>query len=248
MENMLKNRIAIITGAASGIGRASALLFADEGAKIVVSDLNEPMGNEVVKEIKEKGGEAIFVKCDVSSEAEVKSLIEKTVEEFEGIDIIFNNAGMAQPWRPIEVMPTEELKKIMDVNFYGPWYGMLHALPYLEKSEHAVILTTSSCSGLQPQKGSAAYCASKAAVNMLSNCAAKDLGKKGIRCVTLCPSVTSTPILGGVSEQQMANMVKAVPLKRIAQPEDQARAALFLVSDLAGYITAVNLKVDGGSL
>jgi NAD(P)-dependent dehydrogenase (short-subunit alcohol dehydrogenase family) len=248
MEKMLKDRVAIITGAASGIGKASALLFAEEGAKVVISDLNEKAGNEVVELINNTGGEAFFVKADVSSEEDVKNVIERTVERFGGIDILFNNAGIAQPWRPFEEMPIEELKRIMDINFYGPYYGAKYALPYLEKSKHAVILTTSSCSGVQAQKGSSAYCASKAAINMLSNCMAKDLGKKGIRVNTVCPSVTSTPILDGVSEQQMANMVKAVPLKRIAQPEDQARVALFLASDLAGYVTGQNVKVDGGSL
>jgi len=248
MDNLLEGRIAIITGATSGIGKASALLFAEEGAKIAVAGRNEQAGKSVVQEIKDKGGSAVFIKTDVGVEDDVKNLIEQTVKEYGGIDILFNNAGMAQPWRPFEEMPTDELKRVMDINFYGPYYGVKYALPYLEKSKCPVILTTSSCSGVQAQKGSSAYCASKAAINMLSNCMAKDLGKKGIRVNTLCPSVTDTPILGGVSEQQMANMVKAVPLKRISQPLDQARVSLFLVSDLSSYVSGQNLKVDGASL
>lgn len=243
---MLKDRIAIITGAASGIGKASALLFSEEGAKVVIADLNEQAGNEVVQLIKNNGGEALFVKADVSSEEDIKNVIEQTVEKFGGIDILYNNAGIVQQERPFEEMTTEEFKKIMDINLFGPYYGSKYALPYLEKSKHAVILTTASVASFNAQKRIIGYCVSKAAVNMLSNCMAKELGKKGIRVNTINPAVTLTPLLGTVSEKKLAGAVRGIPLGRVAQPEDQARVALFLVSDLAGYVSGQNVRVDGG--
>ena len=241
----LDEKVVVITGATSGIGEASAKLFAHNGAKVVVSGRSVERGEQIVKEIKNDGGNATFIQCDTCVEEDAKSLIEKAICAYGRLDILFNNAGVMLPSMEVERMPVEEWRTTFDTNITGYFLVTRYAKPYLLESK-GVILNTASVAGMQHYAAgrSYAYSASKAAVIQFSHQMAKNYGEEGIRVNCICPGIIQTPMLHGRDPKIYEDRI---PLGRVGTSEDVAKAALFLVSDDAAYLTGVVLPVDGGA-
>jgi len=247
----MEGKAGLVTGAGSGIGRASALAFAREGAKVMVSDVNEETGKETVKLIEEAGGIASFLKCDVSNEEEVAALVNATVSMFGKLDFAHNNSGINNKLAPIGEMESSEWDKVIQVNLYGTFYALKHEVTAMSKTGGGAIVNTSSGAGIMGNQDLAPYVASKFGVNGLTKTAALEYGSKGIRVNAICPGMTLTPVLeayfSAAPEQEQA-MSASIPLGRLAKPEDQANAAVFLCSDLAAFISGEVLSIDGGFL
>ncbi|MFD1067665.1 SDR family NAD(P)-dependent oxidoreductase [Oceanobacillus locisalsi] len=239
----LKDRIAIITGGASGIGRAVAERFGLEEAVVIIADLPQADGESVVQSIKKKGGKAEFIPTDMTKRFEVDSLIQTVIKRYKKIDIFHNNAGIAMPVTDIEDVGEKEYQKIMDINVKGAFYGIQAVAPHMKQAGEGVILCTGSTSASRPRAGLNIYAASKGALIALAKSVALELAPFGIRVNSLSPVVTETSM---VDEEQRSKFVKTIPLGKVAQPTDMANTALFLVSDESSMITGVDLEVDGG--
>jgi NAD(P)-dependent dehydrogenase (short-subunit alcohol dehydrogenase family) len=243
-------RTAVITGSASGLGRATALLFAQKGANVVVSDMNEAGGNETVAMIESAGGKAIFVACDVSDENQVNALVAKAVETFGSLDAMVNNAGIGGVWNPTHTYPTDNFKKVMDINTTGVFYGIRAALEVMLPQGKGAIVNVSSVSGLVGFPNNIAYAASKHAVIGLTRSAALEYAKKGIRVNAVCPVFTITPMVEGMLEflggDFREKLEKSIPMKRYGQPEEIAESIVWLCSDASSFITGHSLPIDGG--
>lgn len=240
----LKDKVAIVTGGTSGIGAASALLFAEEGAKVVVVGRNEERGNNIVNQIKENKGEAIFVKADMLNPADMDALLKATIDTYGKLDILFNNAGIAIS-NSLEEFTYEDFDVVIDANLRSPFQMCKKAMPYILQTK-GTILNTSSISGVVTHSNGYAYNSSKAGLISLTKVLAKDYAAQGIRVNAICPGVTETPILGSVNEEQMKYLNASIPMLRTGTPMEIAKAALFLVSDDASYVTGAALVVDGG--
>jgi NAD(P)-dependent dehydrogenase (short-subunit alcohol dehydrogenase family) len=249
----LSGKVAIVTGAASGIGRASAFAFSREGAKIVAVDIDRTPGEESVEQIRQHGGDAFFDRADVSSEAEVKSLVDRTIARWGRIDILFNNAGVVLV-KPLEETTEADWDRLMSVNLKAVFFAVKYTVPHMRRAGGGVILNTGSIGSLVGQVGTPAYIASKGAVALMTKSLALDYGRDGIRVNCLCPGITDTPMLrehmghGSAGEANIRKRLARVPLGAILKPEDVARAALYLVSDDSAGITGVMHLVDGGLL
>lgn len=250
----LKDKVAVITGAASGIGRASAVMFAREGAKVVVSDIEDAGGQETVKRIISAGGDALYVHADVSRATDVERMIRATVEAFGRIDVLFNNAGYYRRPYNLEQTTEEEWDKMYAVNVKGVFWGAKFAVPEMKKTGGGVILSTASMSGVRP-KANLAYASAKAAVIAMTKSLAVQLAPYHIRVNVINPVATETPLLkkffGAETDEQMEEArkqrLKSIPLGRTAEPEDIAYAAVYLASDEARMLTGASLNVDGGN-
>jgi len=250
----LTGKIVLITGAASGIGRASALLFAHEGAAIAVVDRDLPGAKATVEEIAAAGGTAIALEADVSKSADSQRMIGATIERFGRLDILYSNAGIISPGL-LHTVSEDEWDRVIAINLTANFLACKYALP--ELMQHGgVILVTASVAGLEGRTAHAAYCASKAGViNMIRN-VAMDYARFGIRANCLCPGGVATNIakeaLAGLSDAAKAKLAKwsgeTVPMARIAQPEELASAALFLCCDDSTFVTGTAMVVDGGSI
>lgn len=240
----LKDKVAIVTGGTSGIGTASAKLFAKEGANVVVVGRNEERGNKVVKDIKDDGGEAFFVKVDMNSQDDMDALFEKTVDKYGKIDILFNNAGI-QISAPLEDFEYDDFANVIYTNLSAPFLMSKKAMPFLLKTK-GTILNTASIAGVVTHGYGYAYNTSKTALISLTKVLAKDHAAMGVRVNAVAPGMTVTPILDSMTEEEIEYFKSTIPMGRVAQPEDIANAALFLVSDDAAYITGEVLLVDGG--
>ena len=245
----LADRVAIITGAGSGMGRASAILFAKEGAKVVAADLNEETGKETVDQIKANGGEAVFVKVDVSKEDDVKNLIKATVDNYGKITVVFNIAGRPQQTKALEQIQSDEWDNIMAINVKSIFFTTKHALPELKKTK-GVIVNVASVGGERPRPGSLAYATSKGAVINMNRALAVELAQYDIRVNCINPGPTDTPMMYGFIpefNEEIKNIIgSGTPLRCWVQPEDIAYAGLFLASDEASKITGTDLPVDSG--
>ena len=239
-----ENKVALITGATSGIGEATARLFANLGANVVLCGRNTQKGRVIESDILKNGNEACFIQCDISKEEQAKNLIVKTVEKYGKIDILFNNAGVMLPSMEIERMSSEEWLKTFDININGMFFVTKYAKPYLLK-EKGTIINNASIAGLQYYAAgrSYAYSASKAAVVQFSHQMAKNYAQEGIRVNCIAPGIVDTLILG---DRDRSEYAKRVPLGRLAEPEDVAKVVAFLASDDASYLTGVVLPIDGG--
>ena len=249
----LEGKVAIVTGAASGIGRATALLFADEGASVMVADIFEEGGRKTAEMISQKHGreKSSFVKTDVGLEDEVKTMVDSTIEKFGKLDVLFNNAGIYE-WIPVEETPTEMWDRIIDVNLKGPFLGTRYAVPHLKKTR-GVIVNTSSSLGVAGAPESAAYAASKHGVIGLTKASALDLAKFRIRVNCICPGSIDTKMQAREFEHSKdpERFRKAYdmiyPIGRIGKPEEVAELVLFLATDRSSFITGTPFLIDGGA-
>jgi 3-oxoacyl-[acyl-carrier protein] reductase len=247
----LPNKVALITGSGSGIGRASAVLFSQEGAKIAVVDIDEKSGQETVRLIRQQGRDAFAIRADVTKASDTERMVQETLNRYGRVDILFNNAGICNMPTPIEEVQEELFDKIMDVNVKGVFLGCKYGVPIMKKQGGGVIVNTASISGVRPRPGLSIYSASKGAVILLTKGLAIELAPHNIRVNCINPVATETPMMtsvhpGGIVEEKRKILLSTIPLGRINQPEDIARSALYLASDEASMVTGVCLDVDGG--
>lgn len=241
----LEGKAAIITGSARGIGKATAVKFVKEGAKVVVCDVNIEQVNETVEELKKLGGEAIGLKVDVTNRESIKKLFEDAVAAFGKIDVVVNNAGITADGALLK-MTEEDFDKVINVNLKGVFNCGQAAAAYLTENGGGVILNASSVVGIYGNYGQTNYAASKWGVIGMTKTWAKELGKKGVRVNAVAPGFIMTPMTEKMPEKVLEMMRDKSPLKSLGQPEDIADAYCFLASDEARFITGTVLSVDGG--
>ena len=254
VDGRLEGKVAVITGAASGQGRAAARLFAKEGARVVVADLNDEGAQEVVRDITDSGGEAATARVDVSREAEVEDMIRQAVEEFGRLNVLFNNAGVGystsdrMKMASVVETPEKDWDTILAINLKGVAMGCKHAIPIMEEQGGGAIVNNASINALVGLPGADAYTAAKGGIVSLTRVLAVDWGPKNIRINCLCPGGVETPMIAPVlsDEQVLSLMRESTPLGRLARPEEIAQVALFLASDEASYLNGAILPVDGG--
>ena len=256
MAKKFDGRVALVTGGASGIGKVTAQIFAREGARVIVStDANIKGGEETVKLIKGAGGEAAFVKCDVSRAADVEAMVSRCVSLYGRLDYAFNNAGIGPDGKRVPVVnivdcPEEVWDRTIAINLKGVFLCLKYEMKQMFKQKYGVIVNTSSVGALKPVPGFCAYTASKSGLNGLTKSAALEGAAFNVRVNTIMPGPTDNTLLfeyltgaqPGVRDQ-MANMI---PMKRVAHPEDMAEAVVWLCSDAAGFITGIAMPIDGG--
>ena len=241
----LQDRVAIITGGGRGIGRTTALLFAQEGARIVVADVDEVGGQETVAAIEDRGGEAVFVATDVADADQTRALAEAAVDAFGQVDILVNNAGITRD-ATLKKMDEEAFDLVVDVNLKGVFNCTKAVLPYMKESPHGRILNAASVVGLYGNFGQTNYVASKSGVIGMTKTWARELGREGITVNAVAPGFVETTMVETVPDKVMAMLKEKTPLRRLGRPEDIANAYLFLASDEAAFITGTVLSVDGG--
>ncbi len=245
----LSGKVALITGAGSGMGRAAAILFAREGAKVGVVDVNEASAKETAAEISKSGGAAFAMRADVSNSEDACAMADETARRFGGLDISYNNAGIEGEGGFLAQLSEEGFDRVIAINLRGVWLGMKYALPHLIKRGGGSIINTASVAGIVAIKGAAAYCAAKAGVISLTRVAALEYGRYNIRANCICPGVIDTPMARRVSEEggvtsQSNNRLSV--LGRVGSADEIARTALFLASDDAPFATGAPFIVDGG--
>lgn len=241
-----KNKVVIVTGSGSGIGRATAIAFAKEGAKVVVSDIHEQDGEETVNLIKASNGEAYFIKCDVSSEPEVKNLVDKTVEKYGKLDCAYNNAGIeGKPCTTIECS-TDNWDRTINTNLKGVWLCMKYEIPAMLKNGKGSIVNCSSIAGLVGFETIPAYVASKHGVIGLTETAALEFAKQNVRVNAVCPGAIHTPMLERFTQGEEEEMAEQDPMGRVGKPEEIADSVLWLCSDKSSYVTGQAIAIDGG--
>ncbi len=245
----LENKVAIITGAGSGIGKSTALLFAEEGAKIVLTDINEEHGNSVFKEIEANGGVAIFIKADTSKAEDSEMTVKKTIEKFGQLDIAINNAGIGGPTETIGNYAIEDWDKVISINLSGVFYGMHYQLPEMEKTGKGSIINVASILGQVGFANSCAYVAAKHGVVGLTKNAALEYGKTGVRVNAVGPAFIETPMVkDSLSEEAYNSLAEMHPMGRLGQPNEVAELFLWLASDKASFSTGAYYPIDGGYL
>ena len=245
----LANKVALITGAGSGMGKSAALIFAQEGAKVAAVDINEAQVKETAGEIAKNGGEAIALRADVSNSENVKRVVDETVAKFGGLNIVYNNAGIEGDSNFLSNMTEEQFDRVIAINLRGVFLGMKYALPHLVKAGGGSIINQASIAGLIAVRGGAAYAAAKAGVIALTRVGALEYGRYNIRVNAICPGAIETPMAQRIRQGQPPNP-KAIQrisvLGRMAEPEEIAKVALFLASDDSSFATGAPFIIDGG--
>lgn len=250
----LKGKVAIITGAVSGMGKEAAVLFASEGAMVVAADRVSDGSESLINTIKSAGNEAIYVQADVSSSVDVRNMIEAAVDTYGGLDILYNNAGVAGPVANTIDTTEMEWENVIDINLTGVFLAMKYAIPQMIKRGGGVIINTGSSHGVIGGPNFSAYCASKAGVINLTRATAIEFAGKNIRINCLCPGITSTPMNDYILAHIPYNTEKKgiggggmqIPMGRPGKPEEIARVALFLACEDSSYMTGAVVLADGG--
>lgn len=248
---LVENKIAVITGGASGIGEATAKTYAEHGASVVVADIDEEGAKKTVNDIVADGGEATFVRTDVTEEENIKQMIEVTVEEYGGLNVLFNNAGTEGALANFAEYEAEDFDHVVDINLRGTFYGMKYGIQAMLADGGGSIISTSSVASATGIMGRAGYSASKAGINGMTRAAAMEYAEDGIRVNVILPGIVATPMQDRVAVQRpdttdRYEISEAMPGR--AKPKELANAVLFLGSDLASRITGVTLPVEGGFL
>jgi NAD(P)-dependent dehydrogenase (short-subunit alcohol dehydrogenase family) len=249
MAGLIAGKVALITGGGSGIGRASALTFAREGAKVVVADVAVEGGEETVQLIQQRGGEAIFVKADVSRAAEVEALVARAVQTYGRLDCAHNNAGIEGAAATTIDYAEDAWERVLAINLKGVWLCMKYEIPQILKQGGGAIVNTASTAGLVGYRGGSAYVASKHGVVGLTKTAALEYAKAGVRVNAVCPGAIDTPMMGrltGHRPQRAERMAAAEPVGRMGQPKEIAEAVVWLCSEAASFVTGHAMAVDGG--
>jgi NAD(P)-dependent dehydrogenase (short-subunit alcohol dehydrogenase family) len=245
----LANKVALITGAGSGMGREAAELFASEGARIAVADVNEASAKETAASIIKAGGKAIALKADVSNSEQVQAMVAAAADQLGGLDIVYNNAGIEGNSDFLAQMKEEDFDRVIAINLRGVWLGMKYALPHMIKAGGGSVINTASIAGLVGIRAAAAYCAAKAGVIALTRVAALEYGRYNIRVNAICPGAIDTPMVqrvqgeGGMRDGAI-NRISV--LGRIGKPSEIAKTALFLASDDSSFATGAPFVIDGG--
>jgi len=251
MRTELRGKVAIVTGGTSGIGRDTAVLFAKAGAKVVVAGRREAEGKETIDLIRAAGGDGLLVKTDVSRAADVRALVQKTVEKFGRLDVAFNNAGIEGSWSPIAEQSEEDWDSTIDINLKGVWLCLKYEIQQmLKQGGGGVIVNMASVAGFISSAGAATYCASKHGVMALTKSAALETARSGIRVNVVCPAVIETPMgerLWGAPEAKKFAL-GLHPIGRFGKPEEIADAVMWMCSDGASFMTGQSLVLDGGFL
>jgi 3-oxoacyl-[acyl-carrier protein] reductase len=248
----LTDRVAVVTGGASGIGAASAIAFAAEGARVLVADVDEAGSKRTVEQIEKAGGRAAAFHADVTRAADNRAIVERALALWNRLDVYYANAGVPQWKTDVEEVDEDVFDRIMAVNVKGVFLAAKYALPVMKKQSRGVFLATASTAAIRPRPGGQVYAASKGAVVTLTKGLALEAAPFGVRVVAIAPVATYTPMLPTfmnkleVDEEGLARYVATVPLGRLNQPEDIARTAVFLASDEAAMITGSCIEVDGG--
>jgi 3-oxoacyl-[acyl-carrier protein] reductase len=248
---LLQDKAIIITGGASGMGRAGARLFAEEGALVVVADLNEEQAKATAAEIVSTGGTCIGAGYDATSSLQTEKLVELTIREYGKIDVAWANAGLPAPFATVESYDEELMDRLLNVNIKGPWLLAKHTAPELKKSQGSFIITA-SLSGLKGRANHSGYQAAKGGAVMLTRALAKEFAPFNVRANSLCPVAADTPMLPQFLDESgdlmsVEELAAGIPMGRLATADDVARAALFFASDLSTFVTGVNMPVDGGT-
>ncbi len=247
----MDGKVAVVTGGASGIGEATVRLFIEEGAKVVIADMQQERGEALASEL---GNMATFVQVEVRQEEQVKSAIDTAVEDWGRLDCIFNNAGFGGVLGPVEDIPVEEFDMSFDVLVRGVFLGMKHAIPFMKKQGSGSIINTGSIAAVTAGRGPLIYSVCKAAVVQLSKVTAMSLGANSIRVNAICPGYIATPLSTNTVgrpdekiEERIQGMEYQQPIPRVGRPEDIANMALYLASDRSSFITGQAIVVDGGA-
>jgi NAD(P)-dependent dehydrogenase (short-subunit alcohol dehydrogenase family) len=245
----LAGEIAFVTGAASGIGRASAQALAEAGATVVAADVDANGARATVKRIREAGGDAEALRCDVSDEDDVRHAIERIVDEHGRLDIAHNNAGIEGPLAKLPDVDEADFDDVIDVNLKGVFLGLKHQIPVMAENGGGAIVNTSSVAGLRANQGAAPYSASKHGVVGLTKTAAAEWAREGVRVNAVCPGWTQTPMVERTDEKnpRVREAFEArVPANRVAEPEEVAALVVFLAGDEAAYLNGAAVPIDGG--
>lgn len=242
----ISDSVALVTGAGSGIGRATAERFAEEGAAVLVADIDNEAGEETVSHIEDVGGNATFVKTDVSDPSDVSAMVERTIEEYGQLDIAVNNVAAGATPAPVTDITEEDWDRVTDISQKGVWLGLKHEIPSILDSDSGAIVNTASYAGIRGSPGRSPYSASKHGVVGLTRTVALEYAPENLRVNAVCPTIVETAALQSMSAEERDEVIGEVPMGRAGEPEEVASVIVWLCSDGASFVTGHTLPVDGG--